>query len=124
MAAVTQHGRALEHAAEPLKADKEVVVAAVTQNGNALAFAAVPLQDLGMPAYFAHQLVLNMFKQWDVDESGFIEEHEMSDFLGLNPDDAREVFASADTSKDGKIDYEEFFAWVYGSDEARRALAY
>ena len=33
LAAVTQHGSALEYADESLKKDKEVVIAAVTQSG-------------------------------------------------------------------------------------------
>ena len=43
MAAVTQRGRALHHAAEPLKADKQVVMAAVTQDGKAIRLASPDL---------------------------------------------------------------------------------
>ena len=38
-----QNGRALAHAAEPLKPDRELVFEAVRQNGNALMCAAQPL---------------------------------------------------------------------------------
>ena len=44
LAAVTQDGFALEYAAKPLRAEKDVVLAAVTQNLSALEFAAEPLK--------------------------------------------------------------------------------
>eukprot|EP00971_Amphidinium_carterae_P264842 5253318-Amphidinium_carterae.1 len=40
MAAVTQHGRALQYAAEECKAESAIVLAAVKQNGMALQYAA------------------------------------------------------------------------------------
>ena len=39
-----QDGRALEYAAEPLRADRELVLEAVRQNGRALEFAGKPLK--------------------------------------------------------------------------------
>jgi len=38
MAAVMEHGRALEHADDTLKSDKEIVLAAVNRAGSALKF--------------------------------------------------------------------------------------
>merc|ERR1719515_110600 len=108
MAAVTQKGAALEFAAEPLDGDKEVVIAAVTQDGAALQFSAKPLKDLGMPSSFSHDLVLQMFEASDQDGNGFLDEEEMAELLenlGMDPDDTHELLASADSNKDGKIDY-------------------
>ena len=45
LAAVTQNGRALRYASEPLKGDHEIVLAAVTQKGWALRYASEPLKD-------------------------------------------------------------------------------
>ena len=44
LAAVQQHGGALEHASAELRADREVVLAAVQQNGMALQYASAELQ--------------------------------------------------------------------------------
>ena len=44
LAAVKQSGRVLEYASEPLRADKEIVLAAVKQNWRALEYASEPLR--------------------------------------------------------------------------------
>ena len=44
LAAVQQNGLALECAAKPLRADREIVLAAVQQDGDALYLAAKPLK--------------------------------------------------------------------------------
>ncbi len=56
MAAMTQNGDALEYAAEPFKADREIVMAAVSQDGWALRYAAEPLRvhkDIILAALFS-----------------------------------------------------------------------
>ena len=45
LAAVQEHGYALELASAELKADREVVLAAVQRNGGALRYASAELQD-------------------------------------------------------------------------------
>lgn len=63
--------------------------------------------------------VLDLFMQWDSDNSGGITEAEFSDILTrLNPaayssSHLKKLFEAADTSKDGKVDYKEFIAWLF-----------
>jgi len=63
MKAVSQNGRALQFAAESLKADKDVVMAAVSLDGRALHFAAESLKadkDVVMAAVSQHGRVLEL----------------------------------------------------------------
>ena len=56
LAAVSQHGEALEFASEELRADEEAVLAAVEQNANALQFASPELRRGGLEQFITRQL--------------------------------------------------------------------
>lgn len=63
------------------------------------------------------ELVLNLFRQWDVDGSGSITEAEMAAVLtALDPDLTAEqvsmLFSKADHDKDGNLDMNEFLSFI------------
>jgi len=67
---------------------------------------------------------VSAFRKWDADHKGFICEADLRKVLkeaGVPEDQAGATFAEADTNKDGKLDYEEFVAWVFsGGDHAAK----
>ncbi|CAK0845931.1 unnamed protein product [Prorocentrum cordatum] len=68
--------------------------------------------------------VVEIFKAWDQDGDGTISKQELERVLVmLNPSFTKKeldkVMKSADTNGDGLIDYEEFAAWLQGSDKPK-----
>lgn len=68
------------------------------------------------------QVVLNAFKRFDQDGSGFISHEELGKVLqSLDPDDwdndrVDELMATADASGDGKLQITEFLQWIFAED--------
>eukprot|EP00931_Biecheleriopsis_adriatica_P113926 TRINITY_DN8920_c0_g1_i3.p1 TRINITY_DN8920_c0_g1~~TRINITY_DN8920_c0_g1_i3.p1 ORF type:complete len:864 (+),score=173.35 TRINITY_DN8920_c0_g1_i3:46-2592(+) len=59
--------------------------------------------------------LLDLFKAWDTNQNGYIEESELSEAiasLGMASSDIREMLTLADANKDGRIDYTEFCNWL------------
>jgi len=64
------------------------------------------------------EAIKDIFRQWDTDGSGSISKQEMSAVLRkLNPKFTEQqldiMFESADTNKDGQIDFGEFISWIW-----------
>jgi len=62
--------------------------------------------------------IQSAFRAWDTDNNGQIEKEELANlFKTLGRDftdkEYEELFAVADTNSDGKINYEEFVAWMF-----------
>jgi len=62
--------------------------------------------------------LMEAFMKWDLDHSGYIDEHEMTTVLmavdkKYTPEVCRKILAAADANNDGKVDYEEFIAWLF-----------
>lgn len=60
--------------------------------------------------------ILKVFKAWDKDGNGFIDEEEFTQALtelGLPADDITSFFNTADWNRDGQISYSEFVDWLY-----------
>eukprot|EP00928_Gymnodinium_smaydae_P097681 TRINITY_DN8907_c1_g5_i1.p1 TRINITY_DN8907_c1_g5~~TRINITY_DN8907_c1_g5_i1.p1 ORF type:complete len:842 (+),score=156.39 TRINITY_DN8907_c1_g5_i1:35-2560(+) len=68
--------------------------------------------------------LLSAFKKWDKDGDGFINEDELRQVLlavGGKADQTGDIIRVADKNKDGKLDYEEFLAWIFsGKDDASK----
>lgn len=67
------------------------------------------------------QKVYDVFYQWDSDMNGYIERGEFRGVLikiGVSSSDIDTIFKQVDKNKDKKINYEEFFTWLYGEAEA------
>ena len=68
------------------------------------------------------QVVLTAFKRFDEDGSGFISREELGKVLqSLEPDEwdndrISELFATADSSGDGKLQIGEFLKWIFAED--------
>lgn len=63
------------------------------------------------------QKVYDVFYQWDSDMNGYIERGEFRGVLikiGVSSSDIDTIFKQVDKNKDKKINYEEFFTWLYG----------
>ncbi|CAE7896112.1 unnamed protein product [Symbiodinium sp. KB8] len=62
--------------------------------------------------------ILATFKKWDANGNGSISKSELSnilDHIGVAGKDRQSIFNSIDTSGNGKIEYEEFVQWLYGT---------
>ena len=62
--------------------------------------------------------ILATFKKWDVNGNGSISKSELSnilDHIGVADKDRDSIFESIDTSRNGRVEYEEFVAWLYGT---------
>mmetsp|Transcript_66287 Transcript_66287/g.156037 ORF Transcript_66287/g.156037 Transcript_66287/m.156037 type:complete len:1066 (+) Transcript_66287:69-3266(+) len=62
--------------------------------------------------------ILATFKKWDKDGNGSISKKELTnifDHLGVQDKDRQTIFESIDTSQNGRVEYEEFVAWLYGT---------
>ena len=62
--------------------------------------------------------ILATFKKWDVNGNGSISKQELGnilDHIGVQDKDRQSIFESIDTSGNGRIEYEEFVAWLYGT---------
>lgn len=60
--------------------------------------------------------ILGIFNLWDSSGDGWIQQDELEAVmvkLGISEDDARIMFEQADTNQDGRVDYEEFLAWLF-----------
>eukprot|EP00931_Biecheleriopsis_adriatica_P089175 TRINITY_DN63342_c0_g1_i1.p1 TRINITY_DN63342_c0_g1~~TRINITY_DN63342_c0_g1_i1.p1 ORF type:complete len:300 (+),score=55.82 TRINITY_DN63342_c0_g1_i1:31-930(+) len=61
--------------------------------------------------------IYKVFKRWDLDRSGTIQQDEFSQVLvdlGLKAEEAAICFNAADMNKNGVVDYAEFCAWLCG----------
>eukprot|EP00429_Kryptoperidinium_foliaceum_P102908 CAMPEP_0176255466 /NCGR_PEP_ID=MMETSP0121_2-20121125/37055_1 /TAXON_ID=160619 /ORGANISM="Kryptoperidinium foliaceum, Strain CCMP 1326" /LENGTH=857 /DNA_ID=CAMNT_0017595293 /DNA_START=1 /DNA_END=2574 /DNA_ORIENTATION=+ len=71
--------------------------------------------------------LVSAFRKWDTDHDGFICEADLRRVLQeaeVPEDKAETIFKSADTDGDGRLDYEEFVAWVFsGTDHAAKVEA-
>lgn len=70
----------------------------------------------GIKNYF-HQKTLQIFKEIDTDMSGFLDVQELEDIairIGANLPKKRlqKIFKEMDKNKDGKIEVDEFIAWM------------
>eukprot|EP00747_Dinoflagellata_sp_TGD_P169262 gnl/TRDRNA2_/TRDRNA2_197810_c0_seq1.p1 gnl/TRDRNA2_/TRDRNA2_197810_c0~~gnl/TRDRNA2_/TRDRNA2_197810_c0_seq1.p1 ORF type:complete len:320 (+),score=74.11 gnl/TRDRNA2_/TRDRNA2_197810_c0_seq1:77-961(+) len=64
--------------------------------------------------------MLEAFQKWDLDQNGFISEEELTTVLmavnpKYTPEMCRQMLIAADKNNDGKVDYQEFCAWVFKS---------
>mmetsp|Transcript_79966 Transcript_79966/g.180383 ORF Transcript_79966/g.180383 Transcript_79966/m.180383 type:complete len:230 (+) Transcript_79966:108-797(+) len=65
--------------------------------------------------------VRQVFRTWDKDGNGMISRKEFSGIImRLSPDiaeqDLEALFEAADSNSDGRLNYEEFFAWLWAPD--------
>eukprot|EP00930_Biecheleria_cincta_P068608 TRINITY_DN561_c1_g1_i1.p1 TRINITY_DN561_c1_g1~~TRINITY_DN561_c1_g1_i1.p1 ORF type:complete len:360 (+),score=83.47 TRINITY_DN561_c1_g1_i1:129-1208(+) len=66
--------------------------------------------------------LMNVFHRYDDDMSGtleFDELRELLDSLGFESDRIPIVLANMDKNKDGRVDWQEFLAWVYDQPQQR-----
>mmetsp|Transcript_42979 Transcript_42979/g.79918 ORF Transcript_42979/g.79918 Transcript_42979/m.79918 type:complete len:809 (-) Transcript_42979:72-2498(-) len=65
--------------------------------------------------------ILQCFKQFDTNQDGYVEGEELASILlklapdKFDEDRAREIIDAADVDGDGRLNYEEFVAWLYKS---------
>lgn len=70
----------------------------------------------GIKSYF-HQKILQIFKEIDIDNSGYLDEQELEDLSirighNLSKEKLKEIFKEMDLNEDGKIEINEFIAWM------------
>eukprot|EP00411_Alexandrium_monilatum_P104555 CAMPEP_0175774074 /NCGR_PEP_ID=MMETSP0097-20121207/73415_1 /TAXON_ID=311494 /ORGANISM="Alexandrium monilatum, Strain CCMP3105" /LENGTH=172 /DNA_ID=CAMNT_0017084523 /DNA_START=6 /DNA_END=520 /DNA_ORIENTATION=+ len=62
--------------------------------------------------------IVAAFEKWDLKRNGYISESELKHVLsalGLQTAQVHAMFRDVDRNRDGKIDYQEFVRWLYGS---------
>jgi len=65
--------------------------------------------------------VINLFHRFDANGDGIIGYDELRELLliiGVEPGDISQVFDQIDTNKDGKVDWDEFVAWVWSENSS------
>lgn len=69
-----------------------------------------------------NDLIINLFNEFDEDQSGVISERELASTLAQldparwNADNIADLLTLADLNRDGVIDYTEFVAWLTGGE--------
>lgn len=98
------------------ESNKTLVVKALQQTGGHAGQATSLLQKETKERDSKAETVAAVFRRWDQDGNGTIDQSEFTRFLvklGMTEDEAKLMFESADANKNGVVEYEEFVDWIF-----------